>query len=81
MPSGEDGTAGQVAGRRSVINKYSEVGEHSYCSVATAHIPFEEIEGEDAVEVASVFVRMPAGRVEAGCAAATAVAGPELPEA
>lgn len=80
----QGGSEGLVGGRQSATNKYPEVGPNSYCSVETAHIQFDEIEGEDAYEVASVYVRMPGGQVDAACAAATAVAGlvwPELPEA
>lgn len=80
----KDGVEGLVAGRRSATNRYPEVGENSYCSVETAHIRFDEIEGEDAYEVASVYARAPGGQVDAACAAATAVAElvwPELPEA
>jgi hypothetical protein len=72
-----------IAGRPSATNPYPSLGDGSYCSVETGHIPFEEIEGEEAVELAGVFVRMPAGQVDAGCAAALAVATivwPELPE-
>lgn len=79
-----DGSEEPVAGRPTAINRYPEIGENSYCAVETAHLPFEEIEGQDAFEVASVYVRMPAGQVEAGCAAARAVAElvwPKLPEA
>lgn len=80
----QGGTEGLVAGRQSATNRYPEVGENSYCSVETAHIQFGEIEGEDAYEVASVYVRAPGGQVDMACAAATAVAElvwPELPEA
>jgi hypothetical protein len=73
-----------VAGRPSATNRYPEIGDNSYCAVETAHLPFEEVAGQDAFEVASVYVRMPAGQVEAGCAAARAVAElvwPKLPEA
>jgi hypothetical protein len=79
-----DGSEGRVGGRDSVTNRYTGVGENDYCAVETAHIPFDGIAGEDAVEVASVYVRMPGGQVDAACAAATAVAGlvwPELPDA
>lgn len=72
-----------VAGRPSATNPYASIGDGSYCAVETGHIPFDEVDGEDAVELASVFVRMPAGQVEAGCKAALAVANivwPELPE-
>lgn len=79
-----DGAEAEVAGRQTVTNKYTGVGENDYCAVETAHIPFDEIEGEDVVEVVSVYVRMPGGQVDAGCAAAAAVAElvwPELPDA
>jgi hypothetical protein len=77
-----DATEGLVAGRQTITNPLPEVGEHSYCTVSTGHIDFDEVKGEDAVEIANVFVRMPAGQVTAGCAAAAAVAAlvwPELP--
>jgi len=80
----EGGAEGLVAGRRSATNRYPKVGENSYCSVETAHIHFDEIEGEDAYEVASVYARAAGGQVDAACVAATAVAElvwPELPEA
>jgi hypothetical protein len=80
----QGGAEGLVGGRQSATNRYPEVGENSYCSVETAHIPFDEIKGEDAYEVASVYARAPGGQVDAACAAATAVAElvwPELPEA
>jgi hypothetical protein len=67
-----------------VTSQYRNVGEHDYCAVETGHLPFTEIEGEDAVEVASVYVRMPTGQAGKACAAATAVAElvwPELPDA
>ncbi|GAB1509832.1 DUF3558 domain-containing protein [Actinophytocola sp. KF-1] len=78
-----DGTEGLVAGRQTVTNKYTQVGAHDYCAVETGHLPFTEIESEDVVEVASVFVRMPTGQVAEACTAATAVAElvwPELPD-
>lgn len=80
----QGGTEGLVGGRQSATNRYPEVGENSYCSVETAHIQFDEIKGEDAYEVASVYARAPGGQVDAACAAATAVAElvwPELPDA
>jgi hypothetical protein len=76
------GNTNPIVGRPSVTNPYPSLGDGSYCAVETAHIPFDEIEGEDTVELAQVYVRMPAGQVEAGCAAALAVATivwPELP--
>jgi hypothetical protein len=69
-----DATEGLVAGRQSVTTKYPDIGEHDYCAVQTGHIPFDEIEGEDAVETASVYVRVPTGQLAAACTAATAVA-------
>jgi hypothetical protein len=72
-----------VAGRPSALNPYPEVGQASYCSVETAGIPFSEVTG-DYFEIASVFVRMPGGQVDAGCVAAQAVAQqvwPKLPNA
>lgn len=72
-----------IAGRESATNPYDSVGDGSYCAVETGHILFEEVDGEDIVEVAGVFVRMPAGQVNAGCQAAVAVATivwPELPK-
>lgn len=63
-----------IAGRPTATNPYPSVGDGSYCAVETGHIPFDEVDGEDAVEVASVFVRMPAGQVAAACTAAVAVA-------
>jgi hypothetical protein len=63
-----------VAGRPTATNPYPSLGDGSYCAVETGHIPFDEVDGEDAVELASVFVRMPAGQVTAACAAAVAVA-------
>ncbi len=80
----QGGAEGLVGGRQSATNRYPEVGENSYCSVETAHIEFDEIEGEDAFEVASVYARAPGGQVDAACATATAVAElvwPELPRA
>lgn len=79
-----DGAESVVGGRPTVTNRYTEIGEHDFCAVETAHIPFDEIDGEDAVEVASVYVRVPTGQIDAGCAAALGVAGlvwPELPAA
>lgn len=73
-----------VAGRPTATNPYPTLGDGSYCAVETGHIPFDEVDGEDVVEVASVFVRMPAGQVTAACAAAVAVATivwQELPDA
>jgi hypothetical protein len=78
------GNTNPVAGRPSATNPFPSVGDGSYCSVETAHLPFDEIDGEEAFELASVFVRMPAGQVDAGCAAALAVANivwPKLPKA
>ncbi|MGB3437262.1 MAG: hypothetical protein WBA97_00810 [Actinophytocola sp.] len=78
----QGGAEGLVGGRQSATNRYPEVGENSYCSVETGHIEFDE--GEDVVEIASVYARAPGGQVDAACAAATAVAElvwPELPEA
>ena len=79
-----DATEGLVAGRQTVTSQYRQIGEHDYCAVETGHLPFTEIESEDVVEVASVYVRMPTGQVDKACAAATAVAElvwPELPDA
>lgn len=80
---GDGANTNPVAGRPSATNPYPTVGDGSYCTVETAHLPFTEVEGhDDAFELASVFVRMPAGQVTAGCAAALAVANivwPELP--
>jgi hypothetical protein len=73
-----------VAGRPSATNPYPDVGEATYCSVETAAIPFTEVKGGDYFEIASVFVRMPKGQIDAGCAAANAVAlavWPKLPAA
>lgn len=75
-----------VAGRPSATNPYPTVGDGSFCAVETAHLPFTEVDGheDDTFELASVFVRMPAGQVAAGCTAALAVANivwPELPSA
>ncbi len=73
-----------VAGRPSATNPFPTIGDGSYCSVETAHLPFDEIQDQDAFELASVYVRMPAGQVDAGCAAALAVANivwPQLPAA
>jgi hypothetical protein len=78
------GNANPVAGRPTVTNPYPSLGDGSFCAVETGHIPFDEIDDEKAVELAGVFVRMPAGQVDAACAAAVAVATivwPELPEA
>lgn len=72
-----------VAGRPSATNPYPDVGEATYCTVETAAIPFTEVKGDN-FELASVLVRMPKGQVDAGCAAADAVAlkvWPKLPEA
>jgi hypothetical protein len=63
-----------IAGRPTATNPYPSVGDGSYCAVETGHIPFDEVDGEDALELASVFVRMPAGQVTAACKAAVAVA-------
>jgi hypothetical protein len=79
-----DATKGQVAGRETVTSKYADIGEHDYCAVETGHVPFSEVDGEDVVEVASVYVRMPTGQIGKACTAATAVAElvwPELPAA
>lgn len=79
----EGATEEQVAGRASVTTQYPEVGDGSYCAVETAHLPFTELAGmDDVFELASVYVRMPAGQVAAGCTAARAVAEmvwPKLP--
>lgn len=76
--------ADPVADRPTVTNPLDEVGDASYCSVETGHIPFEEVDGMDAmVEVASVYVRMPKGQVADGCRAAATVAQlvwPKLPD-
>ncbi|MFC4856665.1 hypothetical protein [Actinophytocola glycyrrhizae] len=80
----QGGTEGLVGGRPSATNRYPKVGENSYCAVETAHIRFDEIAGEDAYEVASVYSRAAGGQIDAACAAATAVAElvwPELPQA
>lgn len=79
-----DATEGLVGGRQTVTSKYRKVAENDYCAVETGHIPFDEIEGEEAVEKASVYVRMPTGQVDAACTAAVAVAEmvwAELPSA
>jgi hypothetical protein len=73
-----------VAERPTATNPYPSIGDGSYCAVETGHIPFDEVDGEDAVELASVFVRLPAGQVAAACTAATAIATvvwQELPDA
>jgi hypothetical protein len=73
-----------LADRPTVMNPFEELGTGSYCSVESAHIPFDEVEGADGVvEVANVFVGMPKGQVAAGCVAARTVAGilwPKLPK-
>jgi hypothetical protein len=73
-----------LAGRPSVVDS-QDVGERSYCTVETAHIPFTEVEGvDDAFELASVYVRLPSGQSDAACAAARAIAElvwPKLPAA
>ncbi|MFI7678356.1 hypothetical protein [Actinophytocola sp. NPDC049390] len=79
-----DAKEGLVAGRQTVTSQYREINGHDYCAVETGHLPFTEIESEDVVEVASVYVRMPTGQVTKACAAATAVAElvwSELPDA
>lgn len=72
-----------VAGRPTVTNPYPELRAGSYCVVATAHIPFTEVEEINGVfELASVAVVMPKGQVDTACAAARAVAAlvwPKLP--
>ena len=82
--NGEGATEDPVAGRPTATNPYPTFGSRSFCAVETAHLPFTEIsEVKDAFELASVYVRMPAGQVAAGCAAARAVAElvwPKLPE-
>jgi len=83
---GDGANTNPVAGRPSATNPYPSVGDGSFCTVETAHLPFTEVDGheDDTFELASVFVRMPAGQVAAGCAAALAVANivwPELPSA
>ncbi len=77
-----DGVTMQVS-RQTVTSQYRQVGENDYRAVGTGHLPFTEIESEDVVEVASVYVRVPTGQVAKACAAATAVAElvwPELPD-
>lgn len=63
-----------IAGRPSATNPYESIGDASICVVETGHILFEEVEGEDVVEVASMYVRMPAGQINAGCQAAVTLA-------
>jgi hypothetical protein len=83
-PHGPGANQDPLAGRPTVMNLFEELGEYSYCSVESAHIPFEEVEGTTgAVEVANVFVRMPKGQVVEGCVAVRTVAGlvwPKLPK-
>lgn len=67
-----------VAGRPTATNPAPEQGTGSSCAVETAHLPFTD----DVFELAGVYVRMPKGQVDAGCAAARAVAElvwPKLP--
>lgn len=80
---GTDANVNPVAGRPSATNPYPDVGDGSYCAVETAGIPYSDVPG-DHFEVASVYVRMPAGQVAAGCTAAQAIAQhvwPKLPKA
>jgi hypothetical protein len=84
--TGEGANEDPVAGRPTATNPYPNVGSRAFCAVETAHIPFTEVSevDEDVFELASVFVRMPAGQVAAGCTAARAVAElvwPKLPDA
>lgn len=75
--------ANPIAGRPTVTNPFRDAGSSAFCTVETGHIPFTEVEGQPAVvELAQIFVRMPAGQVQAGCQAAVAVATalwPQLP--
>ena len=77
------GNENPVAGRPSATNPYPSVGDSAYCTVETGGVPYTDVDG-DWVEVASVFIRMPAGQVAAACAAAQGIAQlawPKLPKA
>jgi hypothetical protein len=73
------GTAGAkstpIGGRPTITTPYPDVGDAAYCAVESAHLPFDEVPGQAGmVELAEVYVRMPKGKVDQGCQAATAVA-------
>jgi hypothetical protein len=79
------GNENPIAGRPTAMNPYPELGSSAFCAVETAHFPFTEVkDADDVFELASVFVRMPKGQVDAACVAARAVAEqlwPDLPPA
>jgi hypothetical protein len=70
------------AGRPTTITPI-DLPTRSYCTVETAHIPFTEVPGvANQVELASVYVHLPAGQSAQACTAARTVAGvlwPKLP--
>jgi hypothetical protein len=74
-----------IAGRPTVSNRFTNVGSAAFCTEETGHIPFTEVADEPGlVEVATVFVRVPAAQLESACQAAKAVATlvwPQLPAA
>jgi hypothetical protein len=82
-PYGTGANKKPIAGRASVTNPIPDAGAASFCTVDTGHIPFDEVDGQTGmVELASVFARMPKGKVKAACQVAVAVATavwPRLP--
>jgi hypothetical protein len=81
-PYGEGSTASDIGGRPSVTYPVPDGEESSYCIVDSEHVPFTSPGQEDLVEIASVWVDMEIGQVDAACAAATALASevwPKLP--
>lgn len=64
-----------VGGRATVTTPYPDVGDGAYCAVESGHVPFDEVPAQTGmVELAEVYVRVPKGKVDQGCQAATAVA-------
>jgi hypothetical protein len=64
-----------IGGRPTITTPYPDVGDAAYCAVESGHVPFDEVPGQAGmVELAEVYVRMPKGKVDQGCQAATAVA-------
>lgn len=79
----QGGSQAPIADRPSVLVPTPEAGSFSFCSAHTAHIGFRAEGRSGLVEIATVFVRMKEGQVDAACTAATDVAAavwPKLPK-
>lgn len=63
-----------IAGRASVLQPTPEAGNFSFCNAQTPHIGFRADGQAGLVEIATVFVRMQKGQVDAACGAVTAIA-------